>query len=149
MLAVYALSLTGNDADAQDLIQDVLVRLVRQGRRVEHPRAYVMRCLRNLAMDRRRAGRGVAGEAADVAALDLCFLEDREIEKDETTRQVRESLVALSEAQREVIVLRIYVELTFAEIAETLARPMGTVTSLYARGIEELRRRLEKGACRV
>jgi RNA polymerase sigma-70 factor, ECF subfamily len=144
-LTVYALSLTGDDAAAQDLIQDVLMSMVRQRRRLDNPRAYVMRCLRNLAYDRRRAGKLPAGDgraAAEVARSDLSFLDEREVERDESRRQVRAALAALPDDRREVVVLRIYAELTFAEIAETLNRPLGTVTSLYARGIDELRKRM-------
>lgn len=147
MLAVYARSLAGNDADAQDLIQDVLIRLVRRPRPIANPRAYVMRCLRNQALDRRRGG--VKRDDVDVARLELSFLDDRDIDRDETQRRLRAALLSLPSDRREIIVLRIYAELTFAEIADIVERPLSTVSSLYARGIDDLRRRLARESCRA
>jgi len=47
-LVAYALSLVGELPAAEDLIQDVLVRMVRQNRPVRNAKAFVLRCMRNL-----------------------------------------------------------------------------------------------------
>ncbi len=57
VLTTYALALTGNEHTAEDLIQDVLVRIVQQRRPVRKARAYVLRCMRNLWIDRFRSER--------------------------------------------------------------------------------------------
>ena len=135
-LAAYARAVSRDVADAQDLIQEVLVRMVREGRSTVDARPLVFRAMRNLAIDRQRRRRveadslpriraqlEVPASAADVDSLD----------------SLRGALESLGDAQREVIVLRTYAGLTFDEIAVATGRPIGTIASQYARGIDALR----------
>jgi RNA polymerase sigma-70 factor (ECF subfamily) len=141
-LTTYALSLTGNPADAQDLIQDVLVRMVRETRPLNDARGYVLRCMRNLAIDRHRQRRRQPGRTA-LQHGGLAFLDAEAVRRNEAFEHARAALAALATVQREIIVLKIYGELTFREIAEILTCPLGTVASHYARGIAELRTLLQ------
>ncbi|MBU0639780.1 MAG: sigma-70 family RNA polymerase sigma factor [Planctomycetes bacterium] len=137
-LGTYALSLTGNAADAQDLIQDTLLRMVRQNRPVQDARAYVLRCLRNLAIDRhRRAGR--LPSVASLAGDGLAFMDADALTRQETFAGIRSALRTLPEQRREIIVLKVYAELSFREIAEILGIPPGTAASHYTRGLAEMR----------
>lgn len=138
----FAFSLAGNAADAADLVQDTLVRMVRQKRAPADPRAYFFRCLRNEAIDRRRSRRP---SAAMLDAAAPCFLDVRvpDVELRERVALVQSALSALSNAQRETVVLRIYAGMSFEQIAEILSRPLGTVTSRYARALDVLRTALE------
>ena len=54
-LTAYAVSLTGDLDGARELIQEVLCRLVVERRSMRSAKPFVMRCLRNLAIDRHRA----------------------------------------------------------------------------------------------
>ncbi|MGD8451479.1 MAG: sigma-70 family RNA polymerase sigma factor [Phycisphaerae bacterium] len=139
-LHAYALSLAPTEADAHDLLQDVLVQLVRRQPAADNPRAYVLRCLRHLAIDRRRAA-GRRPEAVTLAQAPplLAVPDDRLAERQ---RRLRDALLSLPDVRREIIVLKTYAELTFEEIATVLERPLGTVTSEYARGLQMLRVRL-------
>ncbi|MFO0839791.1 MAG: sigma-70 family RNA polymerase sigma factor [Phycisphaerae bacterium] len=153
-LTAYAVALAGNAADAADLIQDVLLRVIAEQRAPDDAIAYVMRCLRNRAIDLRRR-HGLAAAELDVAVpIDDGRGDARRAESPETARRdimaldahtreiaalAKRALEALPATQREVLVLRIYGERTFAEIASILERPLGTVASLYSRGIDEIR----------
>lgn len=53
---------------------------------------------------------------------------------------IEQALGSLKESEREVVNLKVMSDMTFAEIAETVNRPMGTVTWLYRQAIEKLRR---------
>lgn len=139
-LAVYARALSPNAADAQDLIQDVLVRMVHEQRPLEGARPLVFRAMRNLAIDRQRRRR-LESEAlpcvcprweVPVTAADANLLES-----------LRCALNLLGDSQREVIVLRTYAGLSFDEIAEATGRPFGTIASQYARGLDALRMALK------
>jgi RNA polymerase sigma-70 factor (ECF subfamily) len=142
-LNTYAIALTGNGADAHDLLQDVLLRLLRSAAAPENPRAYVMRCLRSAAADRRKSRRAPS-PLDDLTVIDAAFLDDAVdgIELRERVVRVQAALRALPPVQREAIVLRIYGELTFQEVAELLDRPPGSVASAYARGMAQLREAL-------
>ncbi|MEP0846237.1 MAG: RNA polymerase sigma factor [Phycisphaerae bacterium] len=141
-IIAFAISQAGNAADAADLVQDTLVRLVRQECAPDDPSAYFFRCLRNEAISRRRARRPNAA-ALDSAAA--CFHDAGicDVELRERVTVVQGALSALPDAQRETVVLRIYAEMTFEQIAGILGRPLGTVTSHYARALEALRTALE------
>ncbi|MCG3128988.1 MAG: hypothetical protein CHACPFDD_03884 [Phycisphaerae bacterium] len=137
-LTAYALALTGDAADAADVLQDVLLRLVRERIAVLDQRAFVLRCLRNAAIDcrRRRASRG----GGLGAAVEPAYLADApEPDRAEQIAAARAALAALPQEQHEAIVLRIFCGVTFADAAEILARPIGTVASDYSRGLARLR----------
>lgn len=135
-LTTYALALTGNEADAEDLIQDVLVRMIRERREPEHARAYVMRCMRNRLIDLHRSRAGRQRTTDGVAFLDT---DSDDLLERERVERIRAALSSLSDEQREVIVLKTYCEMTLGEIAEILDQPPGTTASHYRRGIERLR----------
>jgi RNA polymerase sigma-70 factor, ECF subfamily len=134
-LTAYAVTLTGNAAAAADLVQDVLVRMVSERRPVANALAYFLKCLRNLALDRRRQMRRPAELPRDVAGfLDCDGAADREL-----ADRVRTALQRLPDDYREVIVLKVYCGLTFRAVADLLGRPPSTVASNYRRGLAELK----------
>lgn len=139
-LFVYARSLSGSDDAAADLIQEVLVRLLRQGRDPGVGVAYVLRCLRNQGVDarRRRARDGEALPEELPGANIFAGPSERE-----ECRRVRSALEGLPSDAREIVVLRIYGELGFREIADLLEAPLATVTSRYRRALAELAERLD------
>ena len=140
-LGTYAIALTGNTADAQDLVQDVLVRMIRQKRPAVDARAYVMRCLRNLAIDRRRQSRGRPSETP-LEGDGLAFIDAGAAADSDDIERVRAALGSLPVQRREVVVLKVYAELSFREIADILAIPAGTAASHYARALDEMRESL-------
>lgn len=142
-LTAYALRLTQQMSDAQDLIQEAIVRMVREERPVVEAKMYVYRCLRNLACDHHRAQRRLAGAirgAADRQRRQETQAGPEPV--DGAWLEVEAALDALDAPSREVIVLRVFAEMTFREIAQMVEKPAGTVASLYARGLAELRSRL-------
>ncbi len=139
-LTAYGVSLTGNLDDARELIQEVLCRLVVERRSMRSAKPFVMRCLRNLAIDRHRAAARRGNDAAwPIPTTALFDSSVGDVEQRETTERIRAALDRLSDARREAIVLRIYGGLTIREASQVLGRPIGTVASDYARGIDALR----------
>jgi RNA polymerase sigma-70 factor (ECF subfamily) len=65
---------------------------------------------------------------------------DKTIEEDERAAQIEEALKTLPDYYKEVILLKIWGDLTFEEIAETLDIPMNTAASRYRYALEKLRR---------
>jgi len=139
-LTAYAVSLVGNLPDAQDLMQDVLIRMVTEHRAVRDARAYFMRSLRNAAVDRSRGG-AARHAAGPLEGLDVRFIDTacEDVERRETGERVQAALTMVKPVRREVIVLKAYARMSFREIGEILEMPLGTVTSHYARGLAELR----------
>lgn len=139
VLTTYALALTGDEHAAEDLIQDVLMRIIQNQQPVRHARAYVLRCMRNLWVDRHRSQNRqvdtVPLENDSVAFIDTTL--DGSSNR-EAMQQLANALKSLKPQEREIIVLKVYGELKFKEISSILDQPMGTVTARYARGIKQL-----------
>jgi RNA polymerase sigma-70 factor, ECF subfamily len=139
---LYARQRARSDADAQDLVQEaVLEAAQRSGSGAPPPPALVFATLHRRAIDlarsedRRTRRERTASEPVPVAWFDP-RVEDREL-----ARWVQDALADLPEIHREVITLRVWGGLTFAEIAETLGVPANTAASRYRYGLEELRKR--------
>lgn len=140
-LTAYALTITGNVADAADAIQEAMLRILRTQPRPAGSLPFVLSVIRNLVIDRRRSP-AARTTAADSLAETLFDEARAGPDERETLWLLREALDELSPAQREVVVLKVFAEMTFREIAELLESPLGTVASHYARALDRLRARL-------
>jgi RNA polymerase sigma-70 factor, ECF subfamily len=146
-LFTLALLITRRPDRAEDAVHDAFARLCGvDSRGIADPVAYVFAAVRRAAIDQvRRAKRTGADEAAVsiFAAGDGATPESSAMGA-ERTQWVMAAIEALPPDQREVVVLRVYAELTFAQIAEVLAQPLATVAARYRRSLERLRGQLEK-----
>jgi RNA polymerase sigma-70 factor (sigma-E family) len=131
--------LTGNASQAEELVQETLVRLYPKWDRVEAadvPLAYVRRSLTNgyINSQRRAARREVAYE--DVPErIDPYDPTNQLADRD----QIWAGLRFLSERQRAALVMRFYEDLTDEQTAAALGCRVGTVRSLISRGLATLR----------
>lgn len=149
---LFALQLTGNQDDAMDVAQEAMLRFFGSLRRfdAERPvRPWLLRIVRNLVTDLWRH-RGVRQEEplegdGDLSRQVADPLSDpqRDAERAELRRKLWRVLSELPQPLREILVLRDYHDLTYAEIAATLGVPSGTVMSRLHRARRELRSRLE------
>lgn len=142
-LVRYAVTLTRNQHDAEDCVQAVLVRVAREPdllASVAFPWAYLLRMVRNeaLLIGRRRRLRPEAGNLCDLVTNRRVD----ELEREETQRQVWSALRTLPPAQAEVVVLKIWEGMTFAQIGQILETSSNTAASRYQYAIEKLSRRL-------
>lgn len=134
-LVRYATLLCGNPSEAEDLVQDALVRVftvVRRPQRggagepgtLEHAEAYVRRTVLNLYLD------GYRRRRRWVAVRHLLGGHVVTAEPDQGTAErldLASALRALPPRQRACVVLRFYADLTVGQIAEDLGVSAGTV----------------------
>jgi RNA polymerase sigma-70 factor (ECF subfamily) len=156
--AAYNLArwLVRNDQDAQDIVQEAMVRAFRFEASQEggNPRAWLLAIVRNCAwswLEKNRPAEVVAiddapsaaheAEAATPAARDanpeVILLQSAQ------AKLVNLALDELPPAFREAVVLRELEDLSYKEIASVTGVPVGTVMSRLARGRELLRRAIE------
>jgi RNA polymerase sigma-70 factor (ECF subfamily) len=145
----------GGREEAEDLVQEVFVRVVKaiaEYREEGRFEAWLFRIAGNLVRDRlRREPRESAlGTSGQDDALDLESRTDRctgdaqdTLERSEDADRLQKCLTKLPTVEREVILMRHYGELSFAEIAEYTAAPLGTVLSRAHRGLAKLRQWME------
>jgi RNA polymerase sigma-70 factor, ECF subfamily len=139
-----AYRLTGNDADAQDLVQEVLLR-VRRGLETYRPgslEGWLSRITTNAFLDevRRRRRRPTVPLPDDPDRV-LAGAEDVEAALAATTlgADIQAALRSLPEDFRVAVVLCDVVGLPYEEIADQLGVPIGTVRSRIHRGRAALR----------
>ncbi|MBI2254393.1 MAG: sigma-70 family RNA polymerase sigma factor [Proteobacteria bacterium] len=140
-LAVW---LTGNRVDAEDIVQESMLRAFKYLDRFsgEHFRPWLLQIVRNTAMTwlaRNRSGRVVYmadAEAAEaVAPADTARAEspEQEMLRQDLTEQINRAVADLPVEFREVIILREMQDLSYKEIAAVIDVPIGTVMSRLAR----------------
>ncbi|HEY3246261.1 MAG TPA: sigma-70 family RNA polymerase sigma factor [Phycisphaerae bacterium] len=158
----YLYRLTGAREDAEDLLQEVFVRVVRMIGQYEHDgrfEAWLFRIATNLVRDRvrriRRApvtssldagGDGFVapdGEAGDVWVDSSAPAPDGRLTLREDVDALQQALARLAPAEREVLMLRHFAQLSFAEIATAMGTPLGTALARAHRGLIHLRELME------
>ena len=142
-LLLFARQQTRSDADAEDLLQESLVEAWQRIDPNELPPvALVVATIRRRAIDRaRRDDRRRQREETSGAETGPWF--DTAATDAEAREVVEAGLRKLPEIYREVVTLKIWGELTFAEIAEALEIPANTAASRYRYGLEMLRKELK------
>jgi RNA polymerase sigma-70 factor (ECF subfamily) len=155
---IYGLSLRmlGRDEDARDVCQETFLAAFRNLRKFRGDAkfsSWLYRIALNACHSRLRK-RGAAFEQsidqededgrkfelADAGAENL----SEQLQRDQRAAMVRKALHALPAEMRQVIIMKEYEELTFAEIAEVLQIPVSTVKSRVYTGLQQMRAKLEK-----
>ena len=144
-LVRFAVALTRHQQDAEDAVQAALTRLAAQPQQLAgmaRPWAYMLRMVRNevLAGVRRNQRQRAAGELTD--HITHCPVD--EAEREESHRAVWAALRTLPGEQAEVVVLKIWEDMTFAQIGEVLEVSPHTAASRYKYAMAKLTARLSR-----
>ena len=144
-LVRYAEMLSGRREDAEDALQVAMITLARNPERLagaDQPWAYFVRMVRNetlkLGESRRSRSKLVELLRSWASKPKFWFLPD-----DDWREQVQAAVKRLPPEQAEVVVLKIWEEMTFAEIAEVLGESLNTTASRYRYALEKLSRSLQ------
>ena len=141
-----ALHVLRSPDDAQDCVHDVFVRVWqnRDAYREERGslRAFLITCVRNDALTRRRAdARHRAIEAREAFVEPVT---EFEVTDHVEAARVRRALTALPQEQRRALELAYFGGLTHREIATALGEPLGTIKSRLALALRKLGRELSE-----
>lgn len=136
-----AVLLVDDPETAEDVVQDAFVALYRRQHALRNHAAaagYLRACIVNLSRSVIRR-RQTARRHLKVAEPDYADPADYEVLLSAEHREALEAVRRLPRAQREVVVLRYWAQLSEAEIASTLGVTAGTVKSHASRGMAALR----------
>jgi RNA polymerase sigma-70 factor (ECF subfamily) len=155
---IYGLSfrMLGRDEDARDVCQETFLAAFRNLNKFRGDAkfsSWIYRIALNACHSKLRKN-GTASEYSldleddDGRKFELPDLSaepaaDR-LQRDERAVLVRRALQALPAEMRQVIIMKEYHEMTFAEIAEVMQLPVSTVKSRLYTGLQQMRARLEK-----
>ena len=137
MILAVAYRLVGNPQDAEDVLQDVMVQIVRGASRYRagsNPRAWVMAITRNRAMDYLRSR--TVTEDTDVADYHEAIVAPEGAGRD---LYVKDALNTLPREDALLVHLKIYVGLTHSEIGGILGITEAACRKRYERALEKLK----------
>ncbi len=150
---ILALQLLGNPEEAKDVAQDAMLRFFTTLDRFDNSRPvrpWLLTIVRNRVRDlwRRRKSRptvSIEGENdLSLQIIDTRANPERDARRANLRRRIWRALSSMPEDKREIVVLRDFHNLSYAELAKVLGVPQGTVMSRLHRARAELRKTLEK-----
>lgn len=133
----YARALTGNDTDADDLLQDTLERALGKWLlwRPGNLRAWLLTMMHHVFLNQLRSRPALVTLDDDASAIPVRPQQQDELE----VRDLDRALGCLPPDQREVLLLVGLEELSYTDTARILGIPQGTVMSRLSRAREKLR----------
>lgn len=141
----FCVRMVGDEQDASDITQDVMIRVLSNLDRYDRTRSFstwVFGIARNACIDehRRRQHRrhDPLAEVVDAGPSPL-----HEATREQRAQQLRAALDQLPDMYREVLVLFHFEHLKYTEIAEALALPLGTVMNRIFRARQKVRALIE------
>jgi len=146
----FAFYRLGNQDDAEDVVQDVYVRAFRDRNKRKHitgVRAYLFRMVSNRCIDVLRArsrqwGDPVTDEPHTGENV------SNPVDAREQAETLSRLLMSIPEKEAEVICLRVFSDLSFADVADAVRSSVPTVKSRFRYGIDKLRRLLHQEGVR-
>jgi RNA polymerase sigma-70 factor (ECF subfamily) len=140
----FLLRLTGNEADTRDALQEIFVRLARSPRLLDGvaaPRSFLFRIAHRLVIDRHRREQ-VRQQTLEHAAQEIPLASEPEPSASDAlwrSKAIAAALETLPFEQKAVVALKVWENLTFAEIAAVLDIPPNTAASRYRYALDKLR----------
>jgi RNA polymerase sigma-70 factor (ECF subfamily) len=141
-LVLLARQFVARRADAEDVVQEAFVRFWRSRQRVADPAAYLYACVKHCALDWQRGRRRRSHREEQAARPEAETWFAGPLEQEERRAAVTAALGRLPENQREVLVLKIWGNLSFPQIAGALGVPANTAASRYRYALARLREQL-------
>jgi RNA polymerase sigma-70 factor (ECF subfamily) len=140
-----ALRILRNQADAEEVTQEVFLQVWREASRYDPtrgtPQAWIVMLTRTRAIDKLRAARRLGDHRREAANVECTEVRSARGTDDQMAdRQLVLGVLAnLSSAQRQILELVYYEGLTQTEIADRMGLPLGTVKTRIRMGLEQLR----------
>jgi RNA polymerase sigma-70 factor (ECF subfamily) len=136
-LLLYACSLLDRKHAAEDVLHLVFMKLLEQNTMPEEPRPYLLRAVRNAALNVMRQ------ESKDVDVTDIEPWFEAPPQDHAANVTLKSELMQISVEQRQVLVMHIWGGLSFEEIGRVLDIPANTSASRYRYAIQRLRDRMQ------
>ncbi len=134
-LLLFASTITGERSRAQDAVHQVFLKFMETGNlsRAKDKKAYLFACIRNAVLNERKLQ-----DRHEPLETDSAWFSppDRDVTGEQNLRR---ALAALPDDQRQIVVLHIWGDLTFAQIADLLSISSNTAASRYRYALGKLR----------
>ncbi len=151
-LLYYAHRLTRNGNTAQEIVQEAFMKLASEINRVDEPKGWLFRTVHNLALNRLRKER--REDLVDPASMNALKLRDRndgcspdeELARWEELKRLKDCVESLDNRLRQLVELRFYEGLSYAQISERTGLTVGYVGYLLHQALKMLAQKYTKGS---
>lgn len=140
-LYIAALAITKNRASAEDCVHDALLAVAEIQTELDDIEAYLFRVIRNKAIH--RAGRSERYEN-EIEDQDYIVCESTTPEARAFMDQVKRHISYLELNYQQVLIMKLFSDLTFDEISRITENSPNTVASWYRRGLAQLKERINE-----
>lgn len=140
-LLLFARQWVRSAADAEDVVQEAFVRFWRRNLSIKN-RGLLYAAVRSAALDLIRKDNRRARREVEVFGQAERTVQPQFEQLDDSQHELVSALDRLPRDQREVLVMKIWNELTFAEIGEALGISQNTAASRYRYGLASLKKAL-------
>src|SRR3954471_10843094 len=140
-LVLFARQWVRSGSDAEDIVQEAFVRFWRQKRDVAN-RGLLYATVRTVALDLIRKDSRRARREAEAYSDTVQTIEPQFASEDDSKLQLAGAINRLPHEQRELLVMKIWNDLTFAEIGEGLGISQNTAASRYRYALVALKKDL-------
>lgn len=138
----FALSIVKNKSDAEDIVHDSYLSILRASKNYQSygkPMAWMLRITRNLCMDKLREG----DKRSDQEIQDWMIVENI---KEDHKELLNICFQVLDEEERQIVTLHSLTGLKFREIAQLLEIPLSTTLSKYRRALKKMKKEISEKA---
>ncbi|BBM85383.1 RNA polymerase sigma factor [Candidatus Uabimicrobium amorphum] len=133
-MSLYACSFLGDFQAGEDVVQEIFMSLLKNENVPDSPKSYLMQAVRNRCMNYQRV---VKLKSLNEEVSQVWFTHP--LEKEEERATLTNGLSSLPQEQREVVVLKIWGNLTFKEIGTTVGISPNTAASRYQYALKHLK----------
>ncbi len=135
----YARAVLNDHPEAEDVLHEVFLKLVRDKISPNDPAPYLFRAVRNACLNFRRH------DSRNVAITDQDSWFETTDENRDLVRSLQIAIQDVPEDQREIIIMHVWGEMTFDQIARVLDISPNTAASRYRYGLTKLRSVMQPG----
>lgn len=140
-LYVAALAITRRRACAEDAVHDALIAVAEVDSQLENLKYYLYRAVRNRALYLAKRQDRLTSIDND---NDFFVSDSQSLELNTLAQQVNQHIGELEEKYQQVLLMKLFSDLTFDDIATIVDAPLNTVASWYRRGLAQLKERLHE-----
>jgi RNA polymerase sigma-70 factor, ECF subfamily len=138
-LYITALSITKNRSAAEDVVHDALLSVADSDSKPDNLKAYLFTSVRNKALHRNKYERRYEQQDHEFLQLSHCSAEHKVL-----VNQVMKHINDLDANQQQTLIMKLFGNMTFAEIAIITDNSQNTVASWYRRGLSQLQEHMNE-----